>query len=80
VRAQTSLDLQSHEEHINSFRPAALQQPVMSGVIHGVQDRYSPHGICFGCGPANKQGLRIKSDWEGDKFVARWRPQPKQIP
>ena len=41
-----------------------------------VQDRYAPHGICFGCGPANAQGLRIKSFVEGGKLVARWRAQP----
>jgi acyl-coenzyme A thioesterase PaaI-like protein len=41
-----------------------------------VQDRYAPNGICFGCGPANPKGLRIKSRWEGDRFVARWRPEP----
>jgi len=29
------------------------------------QDRYAPHSICFGCGPANEEGLRIKSHWEG---------------
>lgn len=44
--------------------------------MEGVQDRYAPHGICFGCGTANKEGLQIKSDWEGDAFIARWRPQP----
>ena len=26
-----------------------------------VQDTYAPNSICFGCGPANKEGLRIKS-------------------
>jgi acyl-coenzyme A thioesterase PaaI-like protein len=26
-----------------------------------LQDRYAPAGRCFGCGPANEQGLRIKS-------------------
>lgn len=41
-----------------------------------MQDRYAPNGICFGCGPANGQGLRIKSNWEGDAFVARFRPEP----
>lgn len=30
------------------------------------QDRYAPNSICFGCGPANKEGLQIKSHWEGD--------------
>jgi len=41
-----------------------------------VQDQWAPNGICFGCGPANPQGLQIKSHWEGDKLVARWRAQP----
>lgn len=41
-----------------------------------VQDKYAPTGICFGCGPANTHGLRIKSRWEGETFVARWRPEP----
>ncbi|MDX1612444.1 MAG: PaaI family thioesterase [Candidatus Thermoplasmatota archaeon] len=31
-----------------------------------VQDQHAPNSICFGCGPANDQGLRIKSHWEGD--------------
>lgn len=26
-----------------------------------VQERYSPKSICFGCGPANAQGLHIRS-------------------
>lgn len=26
-----------------------------------LQDRFAPHGRCFGCGPANGKGLRIKS-------------------
>jgi acyl-coenzyme A thioesterase PaaI-like protein len=26
-----------------------------------LQDRYAPNGRCFGCGPANTRGLRIKS-------------------
>jgi acyl-coenzyme A thioesterase PaaI-like protein len=51
----------------------------MPGVSEpAVQDRYAPHGVCFGCGPANEKGLRIKSRWEthdgGEVFVCRWRP------
>lgn len=29
-----------------------------------LQDRYAPQNRCFGCGPANEQGLRIKSQPE----------------
>jgi acyl-coenzyme A thioesterase PaaI-like protein len=41
-----------------------------------LQDRYAPHNACFGCGPANDKGLRIKSVPEGDEVVARWTPSP----
>ncbi|HET6398664.1 MAG TPA: PaaI family thioesterase [Candidatus Thermoplasmatota archaeon] len=45
------------------------------------QDRYAPRSICFGCGPANDKGLRIKSRWEGDplaggRFVMEYTPEP----
>ncbi|MGD9588253.1 MAG: PaaI family thioesterase [Pyrinomonadaceae bacterium] len=37
-----------------------------------IQEIYSPEGICFGCGPANEQGLRICSFEEDGEFVAEW--------
>lgn len=40
-----------------------------------LQDEFSPEGICFGCGPANERGLRIKSRVvEGGEVVAEWTP------
>jgi len=42
-----------------------------------LQDRYAPDNICFGCGPANEKGLRIKSRVEGDEVVADWMPEPQ---
>ncbi len=45
-----------------------------------LQERYAPNGICFGCGPVNEQGLRIKSFVEhradGDVVVCDWTPEP----
>ena len=32
-----------------------------AGTVVGLQDRYAPSNACFGCGPANAQGLQIKS-------------------
>jgi acyl-coenzyme A thioesterase PaaI-like protein len=41
-----------------------------------LQDRFAPDSVCFGCGPANPDGLRIKSRAEGDGVVADWTPGP----
>jgi acyl-coenzyme A thioesterase PaaI-like protein len=41
-----------------------------------LQEMYAPHGICFGCGPANDRGLRIRSYVRGDEVVATWRAEP----
>lgn len=41
-----------------------------------LQDRYAPDYRCFGCGPANPHGLRIKSRVVGDEVVAVWTAGP----
>ena len=41
-----------------------------------LQDRYAPHNRCFGCGPSNPKGLRIKSIPSGDEVVCEWKPEP----
>jgi acyl-coenzyme A thioesterase PaaI-like protein len=40
-----------------------------------VQEKYAPQSICFGCGPANDKGLRIRSFLDGAELVAEWTPQ-----
>jgi acyl-coenzyme A thioesterase PaaI-like protein len=40
-----------------------------------LQDRYAPNGTCFGCGPRNEKGLRVKSLARGDEVVATWRAE-----
>jgi acyl-coenzyme A thioesterase PaaI-like protein len=44
-------------------------------VEQSLQDRYAPNSVCFGCGPKNSKGLRIKSFPEGDSVVAAWTPE-----
>jgi acyl-coenzyme A thioesterase PaaI-like protein len=39
-----------------------------------LQRRYGAKGICFGCGPANDQGLQIASFPQGDEVVCDWGP------
>jgi len=41
-----------------------------------LQETYAPNNICFGCGPANAKGLRIRSFAKGDEVVADWTPEP----
>ena len=40
-----------------------------------VQERYAPHNKCFGCGPANSKGLRIRSFEKGEELRAEWTPE-----
>lgn len=47
-------------------------------VRQGLQDVW-PDATCYGCGPANPEGLRIKSYWseDGSEVVCRFEPQPR---
>lgn len=46
----------------------------MSG--QSLQDEYAPQSRCFGCGPANDKGLRIKSfPAEGGEVIATFTPE-----
>jgi acyl-coenzyme A thioesterase PaaI-like protein len=40
-----------------------------------LQERYAPESVCFGCGPANPKGLRIRSRVEGGEVVCDWTPE-----
>ena len=50
----------------------------------GLQEHFAPHNACFGCGPANEKGLRIRSvpetgsesGSEQGRVVCRWTPEP----
>ncbi|MAJ43585.1 MAG: thioesterase [Candidatus Marinimicrobia bacterium] len=41
-----------------------------------LQNRYAPNSNCFGCGPANNQGLNIKSIPYGEIVIANFMPKP----
>jgi uncharacterized protein (TIGR00369 family) len=42
-----------------------------------LQERYAPHNACFGCGPANPDGVHVRSFARGDEVVAEWTPEQK---
>lgn len=44
-----------------------------------LQDRYAPNGVCFGCGPKNKDGLHLKSIPFGDTVKASWMPRREHV-
>ncbi len=41
-------------------------------MTQSIQEQYAPKNSCFGCGPANEKGLRIRSFADGDQLVASW--------
>jgi len=42
-----------------------------------LQEKYAPNNACFGCGPANPDGVHVRSFAHGDEVVAEWTPQQK---
>ena len=44
-----------------------------------LQDRYAPNGICFGCGPKNRRGLKLKSIPTGNAVISDWQPKPHHV-
>lgn len=38
-----------------------------------IQETYAPESICFGCGPANEKGLKIRSFEINGEYVAEWK-------
>ena len=43
-----------------------------------LQETYAPQSTCFGCGPANEKGLRIRSFAVGEDVVCDWTPEKHQ--
>lgn len=42
-----------------------------------IQDYYPEEfAHCYGCGPGNEQGMKIKSYWDGEEAVCRYTPKP----
>jgi acyl-coenzyme A thioesterase PaaI-like protein len=57
----------------------AILPPMTLRTDLSLQERFAPEGRCFGCGPANPVGLRIRSfrsDDSPEQLVAEWRPSP----
>ena len=42
-----------------------------------LQEQYAPHNACWGCGPANPDGLHIRSFPKKGEVIAEWKPEKK---
>src|SRR2546430_8395432 len=42
-----------------------------------LQEKYAPNNVCWGCGPANPDGLHIRSFPKNGEVVAEWTPEKK---
>jgi acyl-coenzyme A thioesterase PaaI-like protein len=47
--------------------------------MKSLQETYAPANRCFGCGPANEKGLRIRSFEQGEELVCEWKPEPHHM-
>lgn len=47
--------------------------------MKSVQEAYAPQNRCFGCGPSNEKGLRIRSFVEGEDLVCEWHAEPHHL-
>ena len=65
VRALKAATLSPHSKGAGTISP-----------MLSVQERHAPNNRCFGCGPANDQGLRIRSFESEEGLVCEWRPKP----
>jgi acyl-coenzyme A thioesterase PaaI-like protein len=75
-------ELAVHPKVLSESPPVILychfwRSPVTQPDSASLQDTYAANSICFGCGPANQNGLRIKSFPQNDTVVCTWTPEPK---
>jgi acyl-coenzyme A thioesterase PaaI-like protein len=47
--------------------------------MKSLQETYAPQNRCFGCGPANDKGLRIRSFAKDGVLVCDWKPEPHHL-
>lgn len=62
--------------HIVKFKSLIILIELMKKKLElSLQEKYAPHSVCFGCGPANKKGFRIKSKVNGENVELDFKPK-----
>jgi len=59
------------------FGSRFTETPYNMKVEQSLQQKYAPRNSCFGCGPANPNGLHIRSFTKNGEVVAEWKPEKK---
>ena len=49
----------------------------MGDETQSLQEKYAPNNACFGCGPANPDGVHVRSFARGEEVVAEWTSEQK---
>src|SRR5215467_15193627 len=60
-----------------TFRWRITETPYKVKQEQSLQEKYAPRNSCFGCGPANPNGLHIRSFTKNGEVVAEWKPEKK---
>jgi len=65
--------------HWRSYLPSSSEKPIHLCIVSNksLQEKYAPRNVCFGCGPANPDGLHIRSFPRNGEVVAEWKPEKK---
>ena len=48
-------------------------------MVEGLQDKRTPNGVCFGCGPKKGQGLTLRNIPLGGAVIADWNQKSHHV-
>ncbi|WP_047985750.1 PaaI family thioesterase [Ornithinibacillus californiensis] len=52
---------------------------MVENIVHAIQDDYADdYAWCYGCGRLNKDGLRLRTGWDGDNTLTIYTPREEQ--
>src|SRR4029078_4699056 len=60
-------------------RIAIMSSALYDAGMRSLQETYAPSNRCFGCGPANEKGLRIRSFEDDDALDCDCDPEPHHL-
>jgi acyl-coenzyme A thioesterase PaaI-like protein len=79
ARLRTANNVKLERVVLNALAKALRLAAWLISIMNGksLQETYAPNNACWGCGPANAEGLRIRSFPKNGEVVAEWKPEKK---